>query len=109
MTLLSNKRFTFGLELQKEDGIERGEKFMLGPVSRIKLPSKYGRCALFVDIVSPTTPTLTCRLVNVHPDSIGDNAITVMEGRGFVPLQIRATYPQSPKFILTAPNAINLQ
>ncbi|KAG1768251.1 hypothetical protein EV702DRAFT_979560, partial [Suillus placidus] len=51
---------------------ERGEKFMLGPVSRVKLPSKYGRCALSVDIIPPSTPPTTCRLVNVHLDSLGD-------------------------------------
>ncbi|KAG2034107.1 hypothetical protein BDR03DRAFT_870796, partial [Suillus americanus] len=73
MSLLSSKRFAFDLELQKEeDGVERGEKFMLGPVSRVKLPSKYGRCALSVDIIPPSTPSTTCRLVNVHLDSLGD-------------------------------------
>lgn len=45
---------------------------MLGPVSRVQLPSKYGRCALSVDIILPSTPTSTCRLVNVHLDSLGD-------------------------------------
>jgi tyrosyl-DNA phosphodiesterase 2 len=30
---------------------------MLGPVSRVKLPSKYGRCALSVDII-PHPPHL---------------------------------------------------
>ena len=76
MTLLSRKRFAFDLELQKEeDGVERGEKFMLGPVSRVKLPSKYGRCALSVDLIppsAPSTPSTACRLVNVHLDSLGD-------------------------------------
>ena len=76
MTLLSSKRFAFDLELQKEeDGVEKVEKFMLGPVSRVKLPSKYGRCALSVDIIPPSTasiPTATCRLVNAHLDSLGD-------------------------------------
>ena len=73
MTLLSSKRFAFDLELQKEeDGVERGEKFMLGPVSRVKLPSKYGRCALSVDIIPSSTPSTTCRLVNVHLDSFRD-------------------------------------
>ncbi|KAG6915677.1 hypothetical protein DXG01_010466 [Tephrocybe rancida] len=72
MTLLSRKRFAFDLESQKEeDGVERGEKFMLGPVSRVKLPSKYGRCALSVVIIPPSTPSTTCRLVNVHLDSLG--------------------------------------
>jgi tyrosyl-DNA phosphodiesterase 2 len=76
MTLLSSKRFVFDLELQEEEGeVERVEKFMLGPVSRVKLPSKYGRCALSVDIIPPSTasiPTATCRLVNVHLDSLWD-------------------------------------
>ena len=72
MTLLSSKRFAFGLELQKEeDGVERGEKFTLGPVFRVKLPSKYGRCALSVDLIPPSTPSTACRLVNVHLDSLG--------------------------------------
>ncbi|KAG2348005.1 hypothetical protein BDR05DRAFT_973860 [Suillus weaverae] len=62
MRLLSSKRFAFDLE---------GEKFMPGPVSRVKLPSKYGRCALSVDIIPPSTPITTCRLVNVHLDSLG--------------------------------------
>ena len=53
MTLLSSKRFTFDLESQKEeDGVGGGDKFMLGPVSHVKLPSKYGRCALSVDILT---------------------------------------------------------
>ncbi|KAF8340923.1 Endonuclease/exonuclease/phosphatase [Amanita rubescens] len=72
MTLLSRKRFTFDLE---EDGVERGTKFMLGSVFRVKLPSKYGRCALSVDIIPPSTPSTsstTCRLINVHLDSLGD-------------------------------------
>ncbi|KAG2072916.1 hypothetical protein BDR04DRAFT_1127399 [Suillus decipiens] len=64
ITLLFSKCFAFDLELQKEeDGIERGEKFMLG---------SYRRCALSVDIIPPTTPTTTCRFVNVHLDSLGD-------------------------------------
>jgi len=72
MTLLSGERFAFDLGPRKEDdGVERGEKFMLGPVSRVKLPSKYGRCALSVDIIPLSTPTTTCRLVNVHLDSLG--------------------------------------
>jgi len=73
MTLLSSKRFALDLELQKEeDGVERGEKFMLGLMSRVKLPSKYGRCALSVDIIPPSTPTTAYRLINVHLDSLWD-------------------------------------
>lgn len=69
--LLSSKRFAFDLESQKE-------KFICGPVSRVKLPSKYGRCALSVDIFPPSTtftpsvPATAYRLVNVHLDSLGD-------------------------------------
>jgi tyrosyl-DNA phosphodiesterase 2 len=76
MMLLSSKRFDFDLESQEEeDGVEREEKFMLGHISRVKLPSKYGRCALSVDIIptsTSSTPTTACRLVNVHLDSLGD-------------------------------------
>ena len=73
MTLLSSKRFALDLELQtEEDGVERGEKFMLGLMSRVKLPSKYGRCALSVDIIPPSTPTTAYRLINVHLDSLWD-------------------------------------
>lgn len=73
MTLLSRQRFATDPESQKErDRVQRGEKFMLGPVFRVTLPSKYGRCALSVDIVSPYAPATTCRLVNVHLDSLWD-------------------------------------
>ena len=71
MTLLSNACFTSGLYSQKEgDGIEGGEKFMLGRVSRVILPSKYKRDALYVDIVPPTRPSTVFRLINVHLDSL---------------------------------------
>jgi len=76
MTLLSRERFAFAFDLEsqkQEDEVEGGVKFMLGPVSRITLPSKYGRCALSVDIIPPfTTTSTTYRLVNVHLDSLGD-------------------------------------
>ncbi|KAJ3986599.1 Endonuclease/exonuclease/phosphatase [Lentinula detonsa] len=70
VTLLSSKRFAFDLESQ----VERGDKFMLGSVSRVELPSKYGRCALSVDIIPPSIPSnpaAAYRLVNVHLDSLG--------------------------------------
>ena len=54
MTLLHSQCFAFDLELQNRDGVERGEKFLLGPLSN-----------------SPSTPSTTCRLVNVHLDSLG--------------------------------------
>ena len=73
MTLLSSARFSSDLDSQKEgDGIERVEKFMLGPVSRVILPSKYGRDALYVDIIPPTAPGTFFRLINVHLDSLWD-------------------------------------
>jgi tyrosyl-DNA phosphodiesterase 2 len=72
MTLLSSARFASGLDSQKEgDGIEGGEKFMLGHVSRMALPSIYRRDALCVDIISPTAPGTVFRLINVHLDSLG--------------------------------------
>jgi tyrosyl-DNA phosphodiesterase 2 len=70
MTLLSRGRFASGLDSQKEgDG---GENFMLGGVSRVALPSKYRRDALYVDIIPPTAPGTVFRLINVHLDSLGD-------------------------------------
>ena len=73
MTLLSSTRFTSGLDSQKEgDEIERGEIFMLGPVSRVILPSKYRRDALSVDIIHPILPGTVFRLINVHLDSLED-------------------------------------
>ena len=58
---------------------EGRKKFMLGPVSHVKLPSEYGRCALSVDInivdiniILPFTICTTYRLVNVHLDSLED-------------------------------------
>ena len=73
MTLLSSARFTSGLDSQKKgDGIEGGGKFMLGHVSRVTLPSKYKRDALYVDIMPPAAPETVFRLINVHLDSRGD-------------------------------------
>lgn len=72
MTLLSSQRFAIDPESQREkDRVQGGEKFRLGPVSRIALPSKYGRHALSVDIISPYDLDTACRLVNVHLDSLG--------------------------------------
>ncbi|KAK7685298.1 hypothetical protein QCA50_011661 [Cerrena zonata] len=68
MTLLSNARFANDLDSRKEsEGIER---FMLGCVSRVSLPSKYRRDALCVDIITPTAPSTVFRLINVHLDSL---------------------------------------
>ena len=72
MTLLSSARFASGAESQEEgDGIEGGRKFTLGCVSRVTLPSKYGRDGLCVDIIPPTAaPGTVFRLINVHLDSL---------------------------------------
>jgi len=73
MTLLSSTRFISGLDSQKDgDGIEGGEKIMLGRVSRVTLPSEYGRDALCVDIIPPTAPGTVFRLIDVHLDSLRD-------------------------------------
>ncbi|KAH9059838.1 Endonuclease/exonuclease/phosphatase [Lactarius vividus] len=71
MTLLSSVRFASSLDSQKEgDEIEGGERLMLGRVSRVTLPSKYGRDALCVDITPPFAPGTVFRLINVHLDSL---------------------------------------
>ena len=72
MTLLSSARFASGAESQEEgDGIGGGGKFTLGCVSRVTLPSKYGRDGLCVDIIPPTAaPGTVFRLINVHLDSL---------------------------------------
>ncbi|KAF9515695.1 hypothetical protein BS47DRAFT_1341618 [Hydnum rufescens UP504] len=72
MMLLSSGCFASGLDFQKEgDGIEGGGK-LLGYVSRMTLPSKYRRDALYVDIIPPTASGTVFRLINVHLDSLGD-------------------------------------
>ncbi|KAG2046714.1 hypothetical protein BDR06DRAFT_167726 [Suillus hirtellus] len=73
MMLLSSTRFISGLDSQKEgDGIEGGDNFMLGRVSRVILPSKYRRDALYVDIIPPISPGTVFRLISVHLDSLQD-------------------------------------
>jgi len=70
MMLLSSARFASSLDSQKEG--EGGGKLMLGRVSRVALPSKYGRDALCVDIIPQTAPGTVFRLINVHLDSLWD-------------------------------------
>lgn len=60
MALLSRTRFASAKEV----------KFILGPVSRVELPSAYERDGLCVDIHPPTAPDTVCRLINVHLDSL---------------------------------------
>jgi tyrosyl-DNA phosphodiesterase 2 len=81
MTLLSRARFTSVEEETAKkrggEGTEGRRKLVLGPVSRVKLPSKYRRDALCVDILSES-PTSSgrvlrlLRLLNVHLDSLAD-------------------------------------
>jgi tyrosyl-DNA phosphodiesterase 2 len=76
MALLSSARFVSDLGLQEgnvdEGERERGERFMVGGVSRVTLPSNYGRDALSVDIIPQTAPGAVFRLINVHLDSLRD-------------------------------------
>ena len=72
MTLLSSARFASSLDSQMEGETEGGEKFELGRVFRVTLPSKYGRDGLCVEIVPPTAPDRVLRLINVHLDSFWD-------------------------------------
>jgi tyrosyl-DNA phosphodiesterase 2 len=71
MTLLARKRFfTAGHDSHQEgDKVEGGDKLMLGPVSRITLPSKDKKNALCIDVVSPTMSDSFYRLINVHMES----------------------------------------
>ncbi|KAL1949043.1 hypothetical protein VTO73DRAFT_10849 [Trametes versicolor] len=74
MTLLSNARFASGLEAPQGPaaGAEGGSKIVLGRVSRMPLPSKYGRDALCVEVVHPGARGTILRLINVHLDSLWD-------------------------------------
>ncbi|KAG6817785.1 hypothetical protein H0H87_003193 [Tephrocybe sp. NHM501043] len=73
MMLLSSNRFASSLGSQKiSDGIAGDERLMFEHISRMALPSKYGRDALCVEIISPTAPGAVFRLINVHLDSLGD-------------------------------------
>ncbi|KAK0479654.1 Endonuclease/exonuclease/phosphatase [Armillaria novae-zelandiae] len=83
MTLLSRKRFAPppSDDVQKEEDEVKGEeKFVVGSVSRVKLPSKFGRDGLCVDISPPSASTFY-RLINVHLDSVDNlpNRIRQME------------------------------
>jgi tyrosyl-DNA phosphodiesterase 2 len=76
MALLSSARFVSDLGLQEgnvdEGERERGERFVVGGVSRMALPSNYGRDALSVEIIPKTAPGAVFRLINVHLDSLRD-------------------------------------
>lgn len=73
MTLLSSASFTYDPVSQKEgDGMERVKNLMVRRVSRLTLPSKYGRNGLCVDISPLNAPDTVFRLINVHLDSLGN-------------------------------------
>lgn len=70
--LLSRKCFTSG-NLEEVAGREESNeeaKMLLGPATRLKLPSKYGRDGLCVDFHHATGRAI--RFVNVHLDSLAD-------------------------------------
>ncbi|TEB38074.1 hypothetical protein FA13DRAFT_1725701 [Coprinellus micaceus] len=63
--------FTMGLLSRTRFASAKEEvKFILGPVSRVELPSAYDRDGLCVDILPPNAPDSVCRLINVHLDSL---------------------------------------
>ncbi|TFK26910.1 hypothetical protein FA15DRAFT_667015 [Coprinopsis marcescibilis] len=74
MTLLSRARFAFGsdsTEASEDDEVDGEGDLMIGRVSRMSLPSKYGRDALCVDLIKPAATGTSFRLINVHLDSLG--------------------------------------
>ena len=114
MTLLSSRRFAWHLESQKEEAVEREEKFLLGHAFRIGLPSKYGRCALSVDIVSPSISTTVYRLINVHLDSLRDtfphrteqmDIIAKLLQDTVVDLSLETSMPSAPRIITPSTRA----
>ena len=71
VTLLSSKRFAPSLDSQKVgDDVKGEEKFVVGPVSCVELPSVFGRDGLCVDIIPPSDPDTYYCLINVHLDSL---------------------------------------
>lgn len=84
MTLLSSKRFTFNVESQKEEhAVERGEKFMLGRVSRVKLPSKAWEVCPFRRHYPPIRP--------IHPNhNVSSHQRSSRFSLGHAPLPYRA-------------------
>lgn len=75
MTMLSRICFDTGPDLPQDDKTERHERFMIRGVSRVRLPSKYRREALYIDIILPRIPGVVLRLVNVHLDSLEDTLL----------------------------------
>jgi len=78
MILLSRARFTSDLESQGGGNRSDEEpKFLVGPVFRKTLPSKFNRDALCVDIVSPNSPGTLLRLINCTSTSSRTLSLTV--------------------------------
>lgn len=67
MTLLSNKRFMSPFHAEEDEG---EGKLLLDSIFRMKLPSRYKRDALCVNIAAPAVPRSVLRLFNVHLDSL---------------------------------------
>jgi len=70
MTLVSSKRFGSPLLAKEEEKGGGDSKMVLDSVFRTKLPSRYERDALCVNIVTPAAPGQVFRLFNVHLDSL---------------------------------------
>jgi len=71
MVLLSNKCFASDPDPQLGgEGVEERGKLTLESVFRMKLPSRYARDALCVDLASPAEPGTVLRFFNVHLDPL---------------------------------------
>ena len=113
--LLYSKHFSLDPGSQKErDGVERGKKFMIGLVSRVSPPSKFGRCALSVDIVPPSISNTVYHLINVHLDSLRDmfphrteqmDIIAKFLQDTVVDLSLETSMPSAPRIITPSTRA----
>jgi tyrosyl-DNA phosphodiesterase 2 len=83
MTLLSSKRFGSPLlaEEKGEGEGEGGSNIVLDSVFRTRLPSRYKRDALCVNIAAPAVPGAILRLLNVHLDSLDSQFRRVLQMR----------------------------
>jgi tyrosyl-DNA phosphodiesterase 2 len=70
MTLLSSRRFGSPLLAEGEGEDKRGSKMVRHSVFRTRLPSRYKKDALCVNIAAPAVPGAVLRLLNVHLDTL---------------------------------------